>query len=164
MVLEQMGFLENGPISSCAFTGHRELPQDFSYSSLKKQVERLILDGVSVFYVGMARGFDLMAAKAVISLKKKYPQVKMIACIPFYNQEKYYTPLEKRRYASYLKKADEQAVLSEHYKKGCLHERNRYMADRADVLVALLRENTGGTAYTVGYFKKKYPFKRVIFL
>ena len=164
MVLEQIGILQNEPISACAFTGHRELPRDFSYSLLKKQVEQLIKEGVSNFYVGMARGFDLSAAKAVLSLKKKYPQVKMIACIPFYNQEKYYTPSERRRYASYIKKADEQVVLCEHYRKGCLHERNRYMADRADVLVALLRENTGGTAYTVGYFKKKYPFKRVIFL
>ena len=38
------------------------------------------------------------------------------------------------------------------------------MADRADVLVAYLKQNTGGTAYTVKYFQKKKPLNRVIFV
>ncbi len=164
MFLEQISLQPNEKAVSCAFTGHRDLPPDFSYALLKKQVLSLIEQGVNTFYVGMARGFDLQAAKAVISLKKKFPFIKWIACIPFFGQEKNFCAADKKKYVQYLKKADETVVLSDTYYKGCMHERDRYMADRADVLIAFLRHETGGTAYTVRYFQKKYPFKRVIFL
>ncbi len=164
MFLEQISLQPTEKASTCAFTGHRELPQDFSYFVLKKQIAALIEEGVCTFYIGMARGFDLTAAKAVIALKKKYPHIKWIACVPFFGQEKHFCAADKKRYVSYLKKADETQILSEYYYKGCMHERDRFMADRADVLVAFLRHDTGGTAYTVRYFQKKYPFKRVIFL
>lgn len=164
MFLEQISLQPSKKITTCAFTGHRELPRDFSYTALKKQIAALIEEGVHTFYIGMARGFDLAAAKAVISLKKKYPQIRWVACIPFFGQEKNFCALDKKKYVKYLQQADEKQILSENYYKGCMHERDRYMADRADVLVAFLRHDTGGTAYTVRYFQKKYPFNRVIFL
>ena len=38
------------------------------------------------------------------------------------------------------------------------------MADHADVLVCYLKKPTGGTAYTVKYFSKKYKEKEIVFL
>lgn len=151
-------------IKSCAFTGHRELQEDFSVRALRKAVKQLIQEGCSVFYCGMAQGFDLLAAEAVLKHKKAYPGVKLIACLPCDNQEKYYPAAEKKRYASIVKKADEQVLLSPHYFRGCMLMRDRYMADAADALIAYLRKDKGGTAYTVQYFTKKYPLKRCIFL
>ena len=63
-----------------------------------------------------------------------------------------------------LKQADEKITLSEHYFRGCMQQRDRYMADRADVLIIYQRTEVGGTAFTAKYFYKKYPFKRRIFL
>ena len=160
----QMGIEMREEITTCAFTGHRELGEDFCARTLKKELEKAVEQGVHTFYNGMAMGFDLIAAETVLKIKKKHPQVRLIACIPCYGQEKYFSEKDKKRYVRILKKADEQVCLSEHYYRGCMQMRDRYMADRADMLIAYCKKTTGGAAYTVSYFCKKYPCKRVIFL
>ena len=149
---------------SCAFTGHRELTEDFSLKLLQKTVKELVKNGVKTFFCGMALGFDLAAAEAVLKVKKKNADVRLIACIPCLEQDKYYPAAEKKRYQKLLNKADEKTILSPVYTRACMLIRDRYMADNADALVAFLRKETGGPAYTVKYFTKKYPFKEVIFL
>lgn len=148
----------------CAFTGHRDLGADFQVNLLKKEIENLINLGVDTFLTGMAIGFDLICAETVLSLKEKYKNIKLVACVPFYNQEKSYTEKDKERYTKILSLVDENILLSERYFRGCLHVRNKFMADKADVMVAYLKKDTGGTAWTVKYFQKKYPFSKIVFL
>ena len=140
---------------SCAFTGHRDLKSDFSLKKLEKAILSLIEKGVDTFYCGMAVGFDIESAKIVLSFKKKYEHIKLIACIPFLGQEKYYSLSEKKEYFKILEKADEQVVLNETFKKYAYAQRNRYMADRSFYLIAYLRDEKSGTHQTVEYFKKK---------
>ncbi len=152
------------PAKSCAFTGHRKLEEGFSVAKLKREIKLLLEQGVEIFYCGMAQGFDLTAGEVVLKYKKKFPNTQLIACIPCVHQERYYTAEDKKRYAQICKKADEVVVLFDSYNKSCMIVRDRYMADRADVLLAYLKKSTGGTAYTVNYFKTKYPLKQIIFL
>ena len=152
LFLEQV--IQAKAVKSCVFTGHRDLEKDFSPRKLKKEIKTAIEQGVEVFYNGMAMGFDLIAAEKVIELRKKYPKVKLVACIPCYGQEKNFSEKDKKRYASVLKKADEKVVLSENYYKGCMLVRDKYMADRGDMMIAYCKRDTGGTAYTVKYFQK----------
>ena len=140
---------------SCAFTGHRDLKSDFSLKKLEKEIVSLIKKGVDTFYCGMAVGFDLVVGKIVVSLKNEYPQIKLVACVPFNGQEKYYDGEDKERYYKILDFADEKVVLHETFKKYAYLQRNRYMVDRSNYLIAYLRENKGGTHQTVEYFKKK---------
>ena len=158
--------IENVKISPtvCAFTGHRILEADFSARKLKKEIISLVEKGVTEFLCGMAIGFDLICAETVISLKKKWDKIKLIACIPCENQERNYFEADKKRYVKILKKADEKIYLAKDYYKGCMLTRDRFMADKADVMIAYCKKDTGGTAYTVRYFKKKYPLKEIIFL
>lgn len=142
------------PIRSAAFTGHRETAEGET-PNLEKTVISLIERGVKTFYCGMAKGFDLIAAECVISLKEKYPDISLIACVPCYGQEKNYSEKDKKRYVQILSKCTQNILVSENYFKGCMQKRNRYMADNADVLVAHLKKEKGGTAYTVNYFLKK---------
>ncbi len=149
---------------SCAFTGHREIDAYFSYKKLKAVIKECVKNGIKTFYCGMAQGFDLLAGKEVLSLKRKDNKIKLIACIPFYGQEKNFSQKDKELYLKIYKNCDEKVVISEKYYKGCTLTRNRYMADNADMMIAYLKRETGGTAYTVRYFQKKYPQKTVIFL
>ena len=146
---------ENSAYKNCVFTGHRELGDDFSKIRLKKTIETLIKQGTENFYNGMAMGFDLAAAEMVLILKKKYKNIKLIACIPCYGQEKNFPDEDKARYVAVLKRADEQVLLSQTYFRGCMQNRDRYMADRADMMIAYCHKKTGGAAYTVNYFSKK---------
>ena len=150
--------------TACVFTGHRHLDADFSLKKLKKHIEAVIKDGVTEFYNGMALGFDLIAAQTVLSLKKKYPSVKLIACIPCKDQDKYFSIEDKRLYHELLEKADERILISENYHKGCMLQRNRYMADKSDIMIAYCNKPTGGTAYTVKYFQKIHPDSKILFI
>ena len=168
-IMKQLTFLEQMNTDgfapkTCAFTGHRELDGDFSKSDLKKSILACMEMGVTTFFSGMAMGFDMLAAELVIELKKKFPSVKLVACVPCHEQEKYYSDKDKQRYVKLLKNADEVVVLSDHYFQGCMQKRDRYMADRADLLIAYCRKTTGGTAYTVNYFKKAKSEERILYV
>ena len=163
--MEQMRMkTENKIPKSCAFTGHRQIESDFSPKLLWDTLEQYVKNGVTTFYNGMAQGFDLLAAEAVLSLKKIYPQIRLIACIPCYHQEKSFSDTDKARYVSILQRADEQVLLSDVYFRGCMQVRNKYMVDRADALIAYCKKDKGGTAFTVNYCKKKYPEKEIVYV
>ena len=164
MIAQQLYIEQNEKPQSCAFTGHRQPYDVFPKSALKKHVHALIKNGCTVFYCGMAQGFDLLAAKVVLKEKKHYPSVKLIACVPCHEQEKYFPAAEKKAYRELIKKADECVCLAEHYYRGCMQARDRYMADNAEAMIAYVRKETGGAAYTAGYFQKKYPYKPLILL
>ena len=59
-------------IKSCAFSGHRILDDNFDIKVLDREIKQLIDGGTEIFYCGMARGFDLIAAECVLKYKKKY--------------------------------------------------------------------------------------------
>lgn len=148
----------------CVFTGHRELGDDFSPRKLKNTVKTCIESGVDTFLNGMAMGFDLVSAETVLSLKKKYPFIKLVACMPCYHQEKYFSEKDKRRYTKILKEVDEKIYVSENYFNGCMQKRDIYMAERADVMITYLKKSTGGTAFTVRTFQRLKPFAEIIYL
>ena len=145
--------LEKTTYTACAFTGHRDLKEDFSVEEVKKAILTRIEQGVTVFYNGMASGFDLVSADELLKFKKDY-SIKLVACVPYPNQSSKYTPEEKAKYDEILANADEVVTLSDHYYKGCFLVRNDYMIERSDCMIAYLTENTGGTAYTVKKFRK----------
>ncbi len=148
----------------CTFTGHRELGEDFSARKLKRAIKKRMEEGVTVFLSGMAIGFDLIAAELVLELKKRFKEVKLIACVPCYGQERKYPAADKERYVELLQKADEVVTLSDHYFNGCMHARDRYMVDQADYLITYCKKDTGGTAYTVKYFLKTKDEENVTYL
>ena len=157
---------QNLPLSEkkCVFTGHRQLGEDFSARKLKKIIRERMEKGVEIFYNGMAMGFDLLAAEYVLQLKKNFPSVKLIACIPCYGQERYFSPEDQKRYVKILKKADETVILSDHYFNGCMQVRDKYMAERADVMIAYCNKKDGGAAYTVKCFQKIHPNGKIHFI
>lgn len=152
------------PIKTCMFTGHRILEEDFCEKILKMQIENVIKRGVVTFLTGMAIGFDMVASKIVLSLKRKYKHIKLIACIPCENQEKYYSIHDKKNYKNILNKVDEIRYISTTYYNGCMLKRDRYMADLSDVMISYCKKSKSGTAYTVNYFTKKYPLREKIFI
>lgn len=141
-------------MTSCALTGHRELPENFDINPVYDALEELIRQGCHTFYCGMAMGFDLLALECLIDLKQKYT-FTIEACIPFVGQENRFSALDKVRYHEYLQWCDKKTVLFPSYQTRCYLARDRYMVDRADVVLAYCTKNSGGTAYTVGYAREK---------
>lgn len=141
-------------MKNCCFTGHRVL-RDLDAALLDRVIADLIKSGCKRFYCGMAKGFDLAAAETVIALKKSYPGVELVACIPCGSQSLSYSASDKRRYNRILDFCSETITLSCDYYKGCMHVRDRFMVDNSDIVLSYLREKRGGTYYTVSYAEKK---------
>ena len=141
-------------IKSCAFSGHRILDDNFDIKVLDREIKQLIDGGTEIFYCGMARGFDLIAAECVLKYKKKYA-LKLIACIPCLDQTKYYSHADKFRYKKILCYCDDKIIVAPDYYDGCMQERNKIMVDRADAVLAYLSRKSGGTYFTVNYAEKQ---------
>lgn len=140
----------------CCFTGHRELPAVGAIAEhTKERIRALINDGVTEFISGGAVGYDLLAAELCLAEKASSPEIRLVIAVPCPEQDRYYSEENQRRYRAVLSRADEVVLVSEHYFNGCMQVRDRYMVDRADVVVAYCTKTTGGTYYTARYAEKK---------
>lgn len=153
------------PLAMC-FSGHRPemLPgegnQSFEgYKQLKSLVDLHVCDaineGYSVFYTGMARGVDLLAALTVLSFRKKYRHIKLICVLPYRHQGDKYIKKDAYDYGFITYKADEVICLQEDYSRDCMRKRNQYMVDHSDKLLAVVRNYKSGTGMTINMAKRK---------
>lgn len=150
----------------CCFTGYRpsKFPFPLSKSSrqyiefenkLTEALLSLFDDECYTFYTGGAMGFDIIAAEAVLDLKKASPYpVKLICALPFKNQSDTYTDTWKSRYEAVLAAADQIVYTLEEYHRGCYSIRNRYMVDNSDYVLTWYDGAEGGTKNTVNYALK----------
>lgn len=143
---------------TCCFTGHRKITPEQKKIVARRLyciLENLISEGVTQFMAGGALGFDTMAAQCVLSIKEKYPEVKLILVLPCVAQSKGWRREDILIYDKIKQQADEVVYISKEYTKDCMFKRNRYMVDFSNVCVAYLTENNGGTVYTVEYARRK---------
>ena len=144
---------------SLAFTGHRTVPvekQDEIRARLIEAVSLACKSGITCFYSGMAMGFDLMAAETVLSLKGRYPDIRLIAVVPFRKQSCRWPSMEKEHYQKIISQADQVIILSEHYFKGCLLRRNDFMLEHSCGVIAYYDGKPyGGTFYTCREARKR---------
>ena len=106
--------------------------------------------GIRNFISGFAIGFDMMAAEAIVSLKRSYPDIILIAAIPFKGQASRFSFYDRKRYDRLLEVADEVIVLSESYYPRCFLDRDEFMVNNSSKLIGYYdgREK-GGTFYTI---------------
>ena len=139
---------------SLAFTGHRTIPierQNEIRARLVEAVSVTCKSGITCFYSGMAMGFDLMAAET-----GRYPDIRLIAVVPFRRQNCRWPSIEKERYQNIVSRADRVIVLSEHYFHGCLLKRNDFMLEHSYGVIAFYDGKPyGGTFYTCREAMKK---------
>ena len=131
-----------------SFTGHRTYCGEAD-AALAGTLRQLYAEGYRVFVSGMAVGFDLAAAEAVLSLREACPQVRLVCAVPFEGQERRFPAAEKERYGRVRERADASVVVCGGYRPDCYARRNDYLADCASVLVAWYDGSAGGTRYTV---------------
>lgn len=144
--------------STCCFTGHRDIPSDLAGYLLGRVMDGincLYRHGVKTFLAGGAVGFDTLAAQAVLKCKEAHPDICLILVIPCRDQAKYWKQDDRNAYESIKELADGTVCLSEHYHRGCMQQRNRYMVDHSCTCMCYLTQSKGGTAYTVGYAKSR---------
>lgn len=145
---------------TCCFTGHRMLPERdllWMHRLLCIEILRLWREGVDFFLTGGALGFDTLAARAVLHLKRGYtPRIGLTLVLPCRDQEKNWSVQDQNTYRAILGQADQRIYLHEAYSKGCMLERDRYLVNHSAHCLCWLKPESkqGGTLYTVNYAKK----------
>lgn len=133
-------------MKTVAFTGHRAINGTYDgplhvalRGELIETVRRAADNGFSNFISGMALGFDMLAAEAVLALKEQGYNINLIAAIPFPSQPNKWQDYQKRRYHSILNKIPANLrfmVDADPYAPHKLQKRNIWMIDRAQAVVA----------------------------
>lgn len=145
------------------FTGHRPdklghtcREEDELRLRLQQRIVQAISEGYTDFYCGMAMGTDIIAGELVIALRQQYPNLRLIAVIPFPGQSRSWSQSWRARWAGLLRQADDKVILYPAFQRGCYHARNRYMVDRSERVIAVYDGSPeGGTHMTITYAQKK---------
>lgn len=143
---------------SVAFTGYRTAKIFKSSSSpniigeifnkLEISIISLYEQGYNTFITGMSEGFDMIAAEVVLNLKSKNSGIKLIAAIPYANQNSEYSKSDKNRYDNILSYCDEVFYISENYQDRVFLDRNDFMINNSMALICYYDGQRGGTMYT----------------
>ena len=72
--------------TTVSFTGHRTYGGEAD-ALLRDTVRQLYARGMRTFLSGMALGFDLAAAEAVLACRSECAELRLVAVIPFAGQE-----------------------------------------------------------------------------
>lgn len=143
-----------------AFTGHRPNKLGGYGSHIHNRLVDLAKASIvqhkaTLVISGMALGWDTAVAEAAILLG-----IPFYAAIPFEGQENRWPKLNQDKYHSLLLKASSVKIIGlQKYFHKAMQDRNKYMVDHCDLLLALWDGSKGGTYNCISYArskKKKY--------
>ena len=146
----------------CCFTGHRYFPWSDNidhprYRALLEELEKAIdlalAKGATHFICGNAVGVDTWAAELVLKKKRTHPEIFLEIALPFAGHN-----ADEPACQAVQRQADLVHVVGKSkYRKAAFSERNRYMVDHSDFLIAVYMEShpSSGTAKTMEYAKRQ---------
>lgn len=85
------------PCTTVAFTATVPIAARAS-AALAAAIRGLHAHGFRTFLCGMAVGFDLAAAEAVLELRDSLPGLRLVAVVPFGGQEARFSHADRARY------------------------------------------------------------------
>lgn len=149
-----------------AFTGYRPQKMPFGFNEqdarcidfknrLRNTIESFIWQGYRHFISGGALGMDMFAAEIVQELKEKYPGIVLEMVSPFDGQADKWQVAYRERHDRLFSQADLVTVTGHEYTKSCMFNRNRYMVNNADMLLAAFDGKPGGTEMTIRYARQQ---------
>ena len=149
---------ENNSLRRCCFTGHR--PEKLTADSeaikalLAAEIDAAIADGITVFITGMARGVDMWAAELVLARRATNPGVTLFCAIPYEGFEKKWADTWRDLYQSILAQANGSKVFQPRFTYASFQERNRWMVNHSERVIAVFNGEKGGTKNTLDYARK----------
>ncbi len=145
-----MGLYEKA--RSVCFTGHRHIDRDLDIAALYNAILGLIDEGYDTFICGGALGFDTVAARMIMEVRRRHPHIKLHLYLPCNNQDVRWSAPDRAEYRRIVDSADYVDMPDRSYYDGCMRERNYKMVDASSVCICYLNNTVkSGTAQTVRY-------------
>ena len=158
-------------LHTCAVTGHRPARFKWKYNEnnngckrLKKRMRdqfiALYEKGVRRFLVGGALGVDQWAGEIILRLKEQpeYSDIELVVVLPFPDHDEQWDARSRERLAFLIRHSTEHLTVGKIACRESYIQRNCYMVDHADCLLAVYdgeRNLRSGTMQTVNYAKDK---------
>lgn len=150
---------EEKRLHRCCFSGHRpeklEEPEKTVKNWLSEQIDSAIAAGYTTFISGCAMGVDIWAGQLVLQKKAKNPALRLIAATPWPGFSNRWSIDWQVEYSDLLKNADLIVPVCNHYHKGVFQQRNEWMVDHSNRVIAFYNGAPGGTRNTIEYAEKK---------
>ena len=134
-----------------AFIGHNRL---YSVNELLEELTQeikkiILLNEKTLFYFGGIGDFDDICVKACLEIKKEWKSCELFLITPYININN----KEILHYDGIIYPPIEKAPL-----KFAISYRNRWMVDKADVIIAYVDHPFGGAYNTLQYAKRKKKY------
>ena len=143
----------------CCFTGNRpeklDEPPEEVQRWLEEQIDLAIADGYTTFISGCAMGVDIWAGQIVLRKKKENAELHLITATPWPGFSSRWSPEWQQQYADLLHNADLVVNVCTHYHNGVFQQRNEWMVDRSNRVIAFFNGAPGGTRNTIDYARNK---------
>ena len=138
---------------TCCITGHRDINIDETAhvkDALRREIEKAVNDGFTVFLSGFADGVEQHFAYIVLELQNENPDLKLIAVLPY--RKRVESLRQKEHTNALLDACAEVVVIREEYHPNVYSQRNRYMVEHSDRVIAVYdgREK-GGTVKAIRF-------------
>lgn len=150
---------EEKRLHRCCFSGHRPEKLDESEENVKKwlseQIDSAITAGYTTFISGCAMGVDIWAGQLVLQKKANNPALHLIAATPWPGFSNRWSIDWQVQYSDLLKNADLIVPVCNHYHNGVFQQRNEWMVDHSNRVIAFYNGAPGGTRNTIEYAEKK---------
>lgn len=132
-------------------------------NELQDKLATLIMNaidnGYTHFICGGAIGFDMLAAEQILFYKDLMKgvdvEITLEIAVPFPEQDKLYSEVDKSRYAFALKNADKTTLVCNSYNRYCYQFRNKYMVNNSTLIISYFDGSASGTKNTIDYAKKQ---------
>ena len=134
---------------SCFFIGHREAPSTLR-PQLDKAIERCITEhGVTGFVVGQYGNFDHLAARALITAKKRHPEISLQLLVPYHPADRPVAVpdgFDSTFYPEGMETVPKRLAIA---------RANRYMVDHSDCLIAYAWHPASNARELLEYTRKR---------
>lgn len=150
-----METLKINPKTTVALAGHRTIRTsiDQTFQKTLDAILKLNSQGYSTFISSMAKGFDMLAAEAVLQARLAHPEIRLIAVIPFAGDPRF-TAQELERYHKIVEQADQNITLFSRYEKGVHLHCKDFMIQNADQFLCYYSGKPSETMYTIYHARR----------
>ena len=131
---------------TATFIGHSEC-YGIDEGQVRREISKLIENGVTDFISGGMGNFDWMCARIVFDLKKKYPQIRNYLVIPYLT----FRVNNDRLYDSIIYPEG----FEKYHFKAAIPARNRFLVDNSSYAICYVTHDWGGAARTFARAVKK---------
>ena len=140
---------------ACTFAGHRQVFAMDLPEKLDTAIEDILAtDAEFSFYTGGMGEFDNLCSAAVRRAKRRHPElhIQLLLVLPYMRQD---INTNKSFYEdSYDGILVPTELMGVHY-KGAIKQRNQWMLDHSDVLLAYIYRDFGGAYEALQYARKR---------